>query len=383
MPLLFLFFSRLWLTFVAVFIRFIMATLSFKRFLCTLLMSLLLVQMAAARRIGVLLPFGAPGKVGQTMVEFYRGFLMAADSVRAEGVSLEIYALDSGTTPAEMSDVLSRGSMAEMDCIVGPAVPAQAMVLANFCKQRGIQLLMPFNTPVEAGKDYPSVFENVAPQEVTYAGVSQLLLENFPDANYVFLVTGRRDTRGTALQQNLKKRLDAYGLYYRTLDVSVGYDAIPESLEKAHKNVILIDSPDEATLGSLSSYLLTLKDTHPACDVSLVGFPEWLSFGSRITTQLHALDAYVFSTFYSNPLAGHALRFNQSYQGNFGQQPLSVNPSIAMTGFDLGLFAMQSTGVKPLQHGFAFRQESTNGPYINHFVQLVHFQPNKIVNLMR
>lgn len=346
-------------------------------------MSLLLVQMASARRIGVLLPFGAHGKVGQTMVEFYRGFLMAADSVRAEGVSLEIYALDSGTTPAEMSEVLARGEMARMDCIVGPAVPAQASVLANFCKQRGIQLLMPFNTPVEAGKDYPSVFENVAPQEVTYAGVSQLLLENFPDANFVFLATGQEDARGVALQQNLKKRLDAYGLYYRTLDVRNGYEAIAQMLEKSHRNFILTDTPAEAALSALSSFLLTLKANQPAYDISLLGFPEWLSLDNRYTAQLHALDAYVFSTFYSNTLGGHALHFNQSYRNNFKQAPLSANPSIAMTGFDLGLFAMQSTNVKPLQHGFAFRQESTNGPYINHFVQLVHFQPNKIVNLVR
>ena len=360
-----------------------MAILSFKRFLCTLLTSLLLVQLASARRIGVLLPFSAPGKVGQTMVEFYRGFLMAADSVRAEGVSLEIYAVDCGTTPAEMSEVLGRGGMQQMDCIVGPAVASQADVLARFCKQWGIQLLMPFNTPVTVDRDCPSVFENVAPQEVTYAGGSQLLLENFPDANFVFLTTGQQDARGIALQKNLKARLDDYGLYYTTLDVKNGYDGVTERLDKSHKNVFLTDTADEAAFNGLSSYLLTLKESHPSCAVSLVGFPEWLSLGSQYSAQLHALDAYVFSTFYSNPLSGHALRFNQSYRNNFKQVPLSANPSIAMTGFDLGLFAMQSTSLKPLQHGFAFRQESTDGAYVNHFVQLVHFQPNKIVSLVR
>lgn len=360
-----------------------MPTLSFKRLFCSLTLCFLLAQMASARRIGVLLPFSAPGKMGQTMVEFYRGFLMAADSVRAEGVTLEIYAVDCGTTPAGLNEVLARGAMAEMDCIVGPAVPAQAETLAVFCKQRGIQLLMPFNTPVSGGRDFPSVFENVAPQEVTYAGVSQLLLENFPDANFVFLTTGQQDARGIALQKSLKDRLDEYGLYYTTLDVRYGYEGTAEQLDKAHKNVFLTDTSAEEPFTALSSYLMTLKASHPACDVSLVGFPEWLSLDSQSTALLHALDAYVFSTFYSNPLSGHALRFNQSYRSHFNQMPLSANPSIAMTGFDLGLFAMQSTNVKPLQHGFAFRQESTDGPYINHFVQLVHFQPNKVVSLVR
>lgn len=360
-----------------------MAILSFKRFFGLLVMSLLLVQMVSARRIGVLLPFGAQGKVRQTMVEFYRGFLMAADSVRAEGVSLEIYALDSGTTPAEMSEVLRRGEMARMDCIVGPGIPSQAAVLAKFCSQWGIQLLMPFNTPVAGDRNLPSVFENVAPQEVTYAGVVQLLLENFPDANFVFLTTKQQEARGVALQQNLKERLDDYGLYYSMLDVRGGYDEALETLDKTHKNVILMDTPGEATLSSVSSFLLTLKSEHPSYDISLVGFPEWLSLGTQYTAQLHALDTYVFSTFYNNPLSGHSLRFNQSYRSNFKQVPLSSNPSIAMTGFDLGLFAMQSVSVKPLQHGFAFRQESADSPFVNHFVQLVHFQPNKIVSLVR
>lgn len=346
-------------------------------------MSLLLAQMVSARRIGVLLPFGAQGKVGQTMVEFYRGFLMAADSVRAEGVSLEIYAWDSGTTPAEMSEVLGRGEMSRMDCIVGPGIPSQAAVLAKFCSQWGIQLLMPFNTPVTGAGDFPSVFENVAPQEVTYSGVIQLLLENFPDANFVFLTTRQQDARGVALHQNLKDRLDDYGLYYSTLDVRNGYDEALETLDKTHKNVILTDTPAEATLSSISSFFLALKSEHPSYDISLVGFPEWLSLGTQYSAQLHALDTYVFSTFYNNPLSGHSLRFNQSYRSNFKQLPISSNPSIAMTGFDLGLFVMQSVSVKPLQHGFAFRQERADSPFVNHFVQLVHFQPNKIVSLVR
>lgn len=346
-------------------------------------MCFLLVHVASARRIGVLLPFGTPGKVGQTMVEFYRGFLMAADSVRTEGVSLEIYAMDCGTTASDMTTALTHSNMSIMDCIVGPAAPAQATVLANFCRLHGIQLLMPFHTPVEGKDKYPSVFENVAPQEVTYAGVAQLLLENFPDANFVFLTTKQQDARGVALQQLLKNRLDEYGLYYSSLDVRGGFGAALEVMDKTHKNIFIMDTPAESALGSVSSILLTLKRDDPSCNISVLGFPEWLSHGNKYSTQLHALDTYVFSTFYNNPFSGRAVRFNLSYRDNFRQMPMSANPSIAMTGFDLGLFAMQSTDVKPLQHDFAFRQETTDGPYVNHFVQLVHFQPNKMVSLVR
>ncbi len=354
-----------------------------KRVLFSILLTFFLIQMAVARRIAVLLPFGTSGAVGQTMVEFYRGFLMAADSVRTEGMSIDIYALDCGTTVSDMEKVLARDEISQMDCIVGPGIAVQAPVLANFCDKWGIQLLMPFNTPLADTHNKPTVFQNVAPQEVTYAGVIQLMMENFADANFILLQTDESNARGIALQHQLKSRLQEYGIPFTTLNVNGNINSAEQVFALSQRNIILTDSPTESALKKTISLLQNFKSQNPNYRISFVGFPDWFGLGNRYTSQLHALDTYIFSTFYNNGLSGHSVRFVQAYRRNFNQAPLSVTPSLAMLGFDMGVFSMQSTRVHPMQHGFTFRQDDTNSAFVNHFVQLVHLEPNNMVTFVK
>ena len=80
-------------------------------------------------KVGVLLPFGQP-----KMVEFYRGLLMAADSVRRQGVNLDIHAWDCGTTTAQLEPLLP--GLSGLDVIFGPPSPTQIQVLAETCKEQ-------------------------------------------------------------------------------------------------------------------------------------------------------------------------------------------------------------------------------------------------------
>ena len=65
-------------------------------------------------KVGVLLPL-----TDKKMVEFYRGFLMAADSVRHRGTNLDIHAWDCGTTAEQVEALLP--NLNELDVVIGPA----------------------------------------------------------------------------------------------------------------------------------------------------------------------------------------------------------------------------------------------------------------------
>ena len=89
-------------------------------------------------KVGVLLSFS-----DQKMVEFYRGFLMAADSVRKSGVNLDIHAWDCGTTKLQIESLLPK--LSEMDVIIGPSFANQVSAVAEVCRERGIRLILPFS----------------------------------------------------------------------------------------------------------------------------------------------------------------------------------------------------------------------------------------------
>ena len=95
-------------------------------------------------KIGLILPFEEKTERAKKMVEFYQGFLMAADSVRKEGGDMDIFAYNSGLNESEIMDVLMKPEMATLDVLFGPVDEQQLPAAINFCKENNIRLVLPF-----------------------------------------------------------------------------------------------------------------------------------------------------------------------------------------------------------------------------------------------
>ncbi len=355
-----------------------------KRILILCLSLLALVPLQAQRRVGVVLPFYSDTALSESMVEFYRGFLMAADSVRQGGVTLEVRALDPGTSANTLREMLGRGALDGLDMVVGPGLGVQVEPLADYCAQRQIRLFMPFNTPLPTLAQQPLSYQCVAPQEVTNEGALQLIMENFSDAHFVLLKTNSYNERGSALQAALRQMLDNYGLSYTTLNLNADEMEIDQAMKLTQRNVVVPDSPAEQALQHTIGMLTRFQNANPRYEISVIGYPEWADLVSRYSEHLHALDTYLFTTSYSNPLSGRSIRFERKYQENFGRELSAQRPSLCMMGFDLGLMILSDQNVSgPLQHGFLFSPVADGGGHVNRFVELVHYAKNKSIQIVR
>ena len=119
-------------------------------------------------KVGVMLPLS-----DKKMVEFYRGLLMAADSVRKSGVNLDIHAWDCGTTSAQVEALLPK--IGELDVLFGPASATQIPAVAEACKERGTRLVLPFFTG-QTMQDYPLVYNATAPSTYLYDSALKKLM---------------------------------------------------------------------------------------------------------------------------------------------------------------------------------------------------------------
>ncbi len=354
-----------------------------KRIIISCLVACCLLPALAQRRIGVLLPFQGTGTLSQSMVEFYRGMLMAADSMRHRGVDVEFYAQDAGTTEHSMAQLLQQPEMQQMDVIVGPGVAAQAGVLGDFCRQHGIQLLMPFNTPFAALPQSPVVYQCVAAQDVVFEDVAQLILDKFIDAHFVFFQSAYGNERGTALQRALVEKLDALGFPYSTLNVSDDGAAVERAFSITRHNVVVADGSSHQAMQYCVGQLGRFQSSNASYRFSLLGYPEWLDYATTYASHFHALDTHLFTTYYSNPLSGRSVRFKQQYAENFHHQHPSMRPSLSMLGFDLGLYAMGDAVSAPLQNGFRFVPVAEGGGSVNRYVQLVHYGTNRMIQIVK
>ena len=77
----------------------------------------------ASIKAAIVLPFNTDGTGSNDeqvrMVEYYEGFLMALDSLKQKGVSVDLYTYDSGKTTASINKILNKPEMKNMDVIFG------------------------------------------------------------------------------------------------------------------------------------------------------------------------------------------------------------------------------------------------------------------------
>ena len=107
-------------------------------------------------KVGVMLPLS-----DKKMVEFYRGLLMAADSIRKDAkVNLDIHAWDCGTSVSQIEALLPQ--LSGLDIIFGPASSSQMPIVAENCREQGTRLVLPFWNG-QASLDYPLVYSATAP----------------------------------------------------------------------------------------------------------------------------------------------------------------------------------------------------------------------------
>lgn len=77
---------------------------------------------SSAVRVGIMLPLHNDSGDGRRMTEYYRGVLMACDSLRADGISTDIRAWNVAED-TDINAILQDPDAADRDLIIGPSTP--------------------------------------------------------------------------------------------------------------------------------------------------------------------------------------------------------------------------------------------------------------------
>ena len=336
-------------------------------------------------KVGVLLPF-AEGK----MVEFYRGLLMAADSVRHSGVNLDIHAWDCGTTVAQIDSLLS--GLSGMDVIIGPSSATQIPAIAEVCREQGTRLVLPFWSG-QSLLDYPLVYNATAPNPVVYNAAVKKLKRYYATDSYIIVHSGTPDNKGKIFTEALTQSLEQDAGAPRVLELEGDDFAYESAFNQFRNNRILIDDSNVRSLNILLAHLKDFRQKHPQYRISLIGYSEWQDETQRLLGDFYSFDTYIVSPYYYNVLDSRIKRFQSAYEKSFRTTIAQNNPRSAAYGFDLGLYFLggisslgdtfeQNQGnirQEPFQNWFQFERNASGMSFSNSFVQFIHFtQENKI-----
>ena len=95
-------------------------------------------------RLGVMLPLHNINGDGRRMMEYYRGVLMACDSLKKQGLSIDVHAWNTAED-GNINKVLEDPAAAKCDLIIGPLYSKQMDALSAFVTKHDIRLVIPFS----------------------------------------------------------------------------------------------------------------------------------------------------------------------------------------------------------------------------------------------
>lgn len=346
-------------------------------------------------RLGIMLPLHAVNGDGRRMVEYYRGVLMACDSLKKQGISVDVHAWNMAED-SSVEQILEDKAAAKCDLIIGPLYSRQMEALSGFVAKHDIRLVVPFSINAPQLATNRNIFQVwQSPTDMNEATITRFM-ERFKDSHPVFVDCNDSTSKKGVFTFGLRRQLEQRGIAYSVTNLKSGENNFAKAFSKTKPNVVILNTGRSPELGVAFTKLNSLKYNSPELSITMFGYTEWLMYTHTHLDNLHKYNAYIPSVFYYNPLAPATQRLQQKYRWNFHADMQNTLPRFAITGFDQAYFFLKGLhkygktfngavgmfGYPPIQTPLAFERYG-NGGFRNRMLLFVHYTPEYLVETLK
>ena len=346
-------------------------------------------------RVGVMLPLHNINGDGRRMVEYYRGILMACDSLKKIGISVDLHAWN---TPedGQISTVLSDKAAAACDIIFGPLYSKQMDALSDFVTAHDIRLVIPFSISAPQLLTNRNIFQIwQSPTNVNDATITHFL-ERFSGYHPVFIDCNDSTSKKGNFTSGLRRQLESRQIEYSITNLKSAESAFSKAFSQSKPNIVILNSARSPELGVAFAKINGLKLNQSNLNITMFGYTEWLMYTRTHLENFYKYNTYIPSVFYYNPLSSQTERLEQKYRWNFHADMQNSLPRFALTGFDHAYFFLRGLhkygksfngaagmfGYPPVQTPLVFERMG-NGGLQNHSLLFVHYMPEHRVESIK
>lgn len=342
-------------------------------------------------RVGVMLPLHNDNGDGKRMVEYYRGVLMACDSLRVNGISTDVRAWNLAEN-ADVQQVLNDPKAADCDLIIGPLYTKQLKALGDFALRNDIRVLIPFSINGNEVFDNSNLFQVFQNGNQTNNSYVFRFYQRFKDSHVVIIDCNDSTSTKGSFTTVLRRKLEQEGVPYTITNLKSSEGKFKQSFSTTKHNVVVLNTSRSQELNVAFAKLNGMLMTAPTLQISMFGYPEWLMYNRQHLDNFYKFDTYIPSTYYMSPLSHRAEHFKKKYRWNFHQDMQPYHQRYAVTGFDQAYFMIKGlhmygthftgasgmVGYTPLQTPLHFERIG-NGGMQNRAILFVHYtKDNKI-----
>ncbi|MDX9697465.1 MAG: LysM peptidoglycan-binding domain-containing protein [Bacteroidales bacterium] len=329
-------------------------------------------------------------------VEFYEGILLAVDSLKSNGFSVNLHVYDTQGDTNVVKNILLKPQLKNVDLIIGPVYSNEVEVVSRFSMQHGIKMVSPLSDNLSLTETNPYIFQ-VSPGFSSQFDEMAKASSSFKDKNIVLL-----HNIDSLQHQNisiLKEKLFNYysidttikDLQFKEVFFTDSIQAIEHALKKSTENIVLVPSNDQAFVSLVVSNLNSLSSK--GYSIKTFGMSRWYRFGNIDPEYFYALNTHLVIPFYIDFKDQKVKEFIKKYRKLFKSEP----DQYVMHGFDVGMYfftALQKYGVDfqdciyhhhtdQLQADFKFVKWFSNSGYENIGMSIVRYDKDYTINLVK
>lgn len=341
--------------------------------------------------IAMILPFqlhkSEPPRQALLYTEFYKGFMMAMDSVGNNcGKKININVFDTRHNLDVTDSILQLEQLKTLDVIIAPLEPKQLERCNNYGKAHGIPVLNPFSNKNDDYLQNPEALQVYAPTQFLNSYIAEWMESKFKDHTVVYLEDP--DMEKKDIYNDLKKHFEQNK--HKTKTLTIIHDLAGKTLsgymDPGVKYVFLPSNGNKSLFKKVSKALRDVKEDRFDCEVALVGYPEYTMMVNELQSEFKAIDTYIFSRFYA-PDNSRTRSLESKYKSLYGEGFMPSAPVMGIYGFDVGMYVVntlaadkhlsdEDAAYNGVQTTFRFKRASNWGGCYNESVQIVHFNGN-------
>lgn len=329
-------------------------------------------------------------------LDFYQGALLAVDSLRSMGISINLNVLNTERSAEKAIELTQKSAMQNAHLIIGPAYTECLQPISQFAIENRIPMVSPLSRSNYLLEMNPYLFQ-ANPSLMTqleefieivdFCNGQNIVLVHESDSSNIGLINRVKDL--------ILKRIDrcpsARLIHFKEVSYKAGSPAIEvqerisHSLTHEKENLIFVPSNNEAFVSDLLGNIQALSTVYKY-PISIYGFPSWQKFRNVQVDYLYNLQLHLFTPFfvnYGNPLVKS---FITKYRHEFRSEPSQYS----YQGYDVMLYfltAMQKYGIDfkfcisnhkadLLQSKFSFEQNNALSGFENRAVHAIKYTKN-------
>ena len=277
----------------------------------------------------------------KSFIEFYEGILLALDTLKKSGISVNLKVFDTKKDTSHIKRKLRNNNLSNEDLIIGPVYDENFRIVSNYASKHNINIVSPFPKEHQSIRTNPNLIQ-IYPTRQTQLERYASYISRFNDKNMILVHTG--DSLYYPRIREFKEKIFSYisrdtslsDIRFKEVAYRDSMFYLQQALNKGEQNIVIVPSQKEAFVSDVITNLNTL--TKKDYDIRVFGYSQWEDFVNVNPEYFYNLSVNLFTPFHVNYKKPIVRRTVKKYREQFKTEPSEY----VFHGFDIGYYFLNA-----------------------------------------